>query len=58
MRAALTLICVAALAACGVDGEPVRPGDRDELTPPPNASPDAGGDWIGGTASMHTGARL
>jgi hypothetical protein len=57
MRLGITLMALIALAGCGVDGEPIRPGSQDELAPARNETPATGGP-IGGTVSVHTGAVL
>ncbi|WP_113913238.1 hypothetical protein [Roseovarius dicentrarchi] len=59
MRFALAFAALIATGACGVDGAPVRPVEADRAPGGRKATvkPDTG-DWITGTASMHTAATL
>ncbi|MFX0547467.1 hypothetical protein ACEWPL_018255 [Roseovarius sp. S1116L3] len=57
MRIVTILAVLSALAACGVDGAPIRPGSQDELAPARNQTPVTSGP-IGGTSSVHTGMVL
>ncbi len=59
MRNLFVLAVLTALSACGVDGPPVRPADDNGLAPAKNATPKPDpGDWISGTASIHTATTL
>ncbi|WP_171054484.1 hypothetical protein [Roseovarius arcticus] len=58
MKYLITFVALAALAACGVDGAPIRPSSQDELAPAPNATPKAANGVIGGTVSAHTATTL
>jgi predicted small lipoprotein YifL len=58
MKYVVAFMALAALAACGVDGAPIRP-EKDRAQPPRNApSAPVPGKWIGGTVSVHTGMVL
>ena len=56
-RAMTALFALAVLAGCGVDGAPVPPGSKDELSRAPNETPRIDGPTCG-FASVHAGATL
>ncbi len=58
MKHLIALLTLAALAACGVDGAPIRPGSQDELAPARNDTPTAANGVIGGSVSAHTATTL
>ncbi|SEL19575.1 hypothetical protein [Roseovarius nanhaiticus] len=58
MRLCTAMIALTLLAACGVDGAPIRPGSQDELAPAKNETPGTGSGPIGGFSSVHAGAVL
>jgi predicted small lipoprotein YifL len=58
MKYLMTIAAVTALAACGVDGAPIRPGSQNELAPARNATPAPANGMIGGTMSVHTATTL
>lgn len=59
MRYLVVLAALGALAACGVDGAPIRPSDDNGSAAARNATTKPDPDnWISGTASMHTATTL
>lgn len=59
MKVILALTAILALAACGVDGPPVRPSVKTTVgTGSKDGSASVTNDWISGNMSVHVGASL